>query len=293
MDRAVLGVDRNDLGSRARPRSLHDGRAGDERLLVRECEPPSRRSAVDRHRKPGEPDDGIQDDVADTASCPSDSAPVRTSVPAGTAARSSSALVSSTIGDHVGWNSSVAWVDERLNRGERCEGKHPEVVGTAADDVKCLCAYRPVEPRMQTSRIGYLRCRREKSDVDGWKHQQHRVDSVEESAVGLGKRFDMSFTRDPLHPGLQQVAAGCDHRDDPPSNIAVPNVSGCTCRRRRQRPRDSTRCPRRTPRPVLPGLMRAARRRRPNLDPMRYAPTSLATTTTIVAAITATPCPWG
>ena len=60
---AVLGVDRDDLGTRRAARLLHDGRAGDQRLLVGQRQPLARLERGHGHRQPGEADDRVEHDV--------------------------------------------------------------------------------------------------------------------------------------------------------------------------------------------------------------------------------------
>ncbi len=59
VQRTVLGVDRNDLGSRGTPGLLHDRAGGDERFLVGERQAPSRFECGQGDREPGETDDGV------------------------------------------------------------------------------------------------------------------------------------------------------------------------------------------------------------------------------------------
>ena len=61
--RTVLGVDRDELGTRARACALDHRRAGHERFLVREGEPASLPQRGDRHAEARESDDGVQHHV--------------------------------------------------------------------------------------------------------------------------------------------------------------------------------------------------------------------------------------
>ena len=60
---AVLGVHRDDLGPRRAPGLLHDGRAGDERLLVGQREPLAGLERRHRHRQAGEADHRVEHHV--------------------------------------------------------------------------------------------------------------------------------------------------------------------------------------------------------------------------------------
>ena len=63
VQRAVLRVDGDDLGARSRPRLLHHGCGGDQRLLVGQGQPLARLERGQRHRQPGEPDDPVEHHV--------------------------------------------------------------------------------------------------------------------------------------------------------------------------------------------------------------------------------------
>ena len=63
MDRAVLGVDRHDLGTGGRPGALDDRGTRDERLLVGERQPPPRLECRHGDREAGEPDDSVDHHV--------------------------------------------------------------------------------------------------------------------------------------------------------------------------------------------------------------------------------------
>ena len=104
VDRAVLGVHRHDLCTRRSSRQLHHGRAGDEGLFVGKCQASARTERLDGHRKAGEPDDGVQDDVTDTRrGSTSASGPLITSVPAGTSDAKVPASEASTMPTTSGW----------------------------------------------------------------------------------------------------------------------------------------------------------------------------------------------
>ena len=60
---AVFGVDGDDLGSRRRPRPLHHGATGDERLLVGQGQSSARAQRGECHRQAGEAHDAVHDDV--------------------------------------------------------------------------------------------------------------------------------------------------------------------------------------------------------------------------------------
>ena len=63
VDRAVLAVDRDQLGARGAPGPLHDRTGGDQRLLVGEREAAAGLERGERHGEPGEADDAVDHDV--------------------------------------------------------------------------------------------------------------------------------------------------------------------------------------------------------------------------------------
>ena len=67
VDGAVLGVDRNQLGSGRLPSLLHDRRRGDQRLLVGERQPLARLQGAQGHRQAGEADDAVDTHIGQAA----------------------------------------------------------------------------------------------------------------------------------------------------------------------------------------------------------------------------------
>ena len=63
MERPVLAVDGHQLGPRRGPQRLHDRPGRDQALLVGEGQPLAAAQRGQRHRQPGEADDGVDDDV--------------------------------------------------------------------------------------------------------------------------------------------------------------------------------------------------------------------------------------
>ena len=63
VQRAVLGVDRDDLGTRSGPRLLHHGRGGDEGLLVGQGQTLAGFEGGEGHGQPGESDDTVEHHV--------------------------------------------------------------------------------------------------------------------------------------------------------------------------------------------------------------------------------------
>jgi hypothetical protein len=61
---AVLGVDGQELSAFDAPEALHDGRPGNERLLVRESQAATFAKGGHGHAEAGKADDGVEHDVA-------------------------------------------------------------------------------------------------------------------------------------------------------------------------------------------------------------------------------------
>ena len=64
VDRAVLAVDRHELGACGGAQRLHHRRAGDEALLVGQREPFTELQSAHRNREAGESDDAVDDHVS-------------------------------------------------------------------------------------------------------------------------------------------------------------------------------------------------------------------------------------
>ena len=63
MDRAVLAVHGDDLGTRGRPQRTNDGTCSDQRLLVGQCQPLSLAQRLESHVETSETDHSVDDDV--------------------------------------------------------------------------------------------------------------------------------------------------------------------------------------------------------------------------------------
>ena len=156
MQRAVLRVDGDDLGTGRAAGLLHDGRAGDERFLVGQRQALARLERRHRDREPGEADHGVEHHVRAAAASTIPSTPTRTSVPAGTLSRTSEYRSGSPMTTRVGRNSS-AWATS--SPAERCAARactwkrsgSPRMTSSAWVPIE------PVEPSRLTVRIKFSR----------------------------------------------------------------------------------------------------------------------------------------
>ena len=139
--RAVLRVHRHDLGAGRAARLLHDGRAGDERLLVGQGEAPARLERRHRDRQPGEADDGVEDDVG--AAGRIDQALLADEhLGAGGDAVADGRVEGGVADDDDGWEELVRLRDEHVGRAVGGERVHPEALRLGANDVERLRADR-------------------------------------------------------------------------------------------------------------------------------------------------------
>ena len=148
------------------------------------------------------------------ASAPS---PARTSVPAGTSAASSLALVGSAIATRLGltsWACSAnSLTDDRAPSA--ITSKRPSAARTTSS---AWVPMDPVLPAMQTVLAG---TGLESDDVERygkkvgrWQDEQQRVEAVEQAAVTGQERAGVLDPQVTLDHGLDQVADRGDHRYD-------------------------------------------------------------------------------
>ena len=137
----VLGVDGHELGAGDRAQRPHHRPGGDEALLVGEGETLARRQRGDRHRQPGEPDDGVDHDVGvldEIRRGVDDRGPRQRRGDLGTPRRVAD-------GDAAGRN-SLAWATSVATSEPDAEGDDLVAAGLGAHDVERLRADRAGRP---------------------------------------------------------------------------------------------------------------------------------------------------
>ena len=137
VQRAVLGVDRQDLGAGGAAGRLHHGCAGNDRLLVGQGQSAAGTKGSQGDRQPGEPDDRVEDHVGqlgdgtETLGTDHDVGPLRQA--AGQLGGGSGI----THGHDLG-SQTLGLIDQHLDRSVGPEGDDVETAGPGFDHVHGL-----------------------------------------------------------------------------------------------------------------------------------------------------------
>ncbi len=135
---AVLAVDRHQFGSGSGPQWLHHRGAGDEALLVGQCQALAQLQRADRDGQPGEPDHPVDDDVGIVGQVS------EVGDDFGERQRSRNLGTSTVVGDGDDLRPELVGLgDEHVDRRPDTEADDLVAAGFGADDVERLLSDRP------------------------------------------------------------------------------------------------------------------------------------------------------